>query len=199
VFYDGPAVNTDPFALFSEWYQEAQRGAPADPDAVALATSDKDGHPSVRMVLYRGFREGGFSFFTNYESRKGRELAENPFAAIVFYWAHLGKQVRIEGRTERLSPAESDEYFRQRPVGSQITAAASRQSHPLLNEEEFISEIRDLERLHRGQPVPRPESWGGYTLIPSRYEFWIHRDDRRHHRTLFEKDGDGWRSSRLYP
>src|SRR5215831_17452537 len=127
----------DPIRIFSNWYADAQRGALMDPDIVALATTSKKARPSVRMVLFRGLREGGFSFFTNYHSRKGLELSENPFAAIAFYWAHLGKQVRIEGAVERLSAEESDTYFRQRPLLSQITANVSLQSRPMPDEREF--------------------------------------------------------------
>src|SRR5262245_20830799 len=116
----------DPIRIFSNWYADAQRGALMDPDILALATTSKKARPSVRMVLYRGIREGGFSFFTNYESRKGLELSENPFAAMAFYWPHLGKQVRIEGQVQRLSPIESDAYLEQRPCLSHITAAATR-------------------------------------------------------------------------
>lgn len=170
-----------------------------DPDIVALASATREGRPSVRMVLYRGIREGGFSFFTNYESRKGRELAENPFAAMVFYWAHLGKQVRIEGPVERLSPKESDLYFQQRPLQSRITAAVSRQSQPLLDESEFLAQIRELEQLAQTMPIACPAEWGGFKLVPSRYEFWIHRDHRRHDRILYDKDGAAWKESRLYP
>jgi pyridoxamine 5'-phosphate oxidase len=148
------------------------------------------------MVLFRAFAKAAFSFFTNYESRKGLELAENPFAAMVFYWAHLGKQVRIEGPTERLSAAESDAYFRQRPLESQITAALSRQSRPLLDEAAFIAEI---EAASRAGSIERPTEWGGFKLIPRRYEFWIHRENRRHSRTVFEKEGEKWTEYMLYP
>ena len=188
-------MSRDPFFIFSNWHEEAKNGAPIDPDVVALASADKLGRPSVRMVLYRGFREGGFSFFTNYESRKGRELTENPFAAMAFYWSHVGKQVRIEGPTERLSAAESDSYFRQRPIDSQVTAAVSRQSRPLLDEADFYARLDDAAR----QPIARPGDWGGFKLIPVRYEFWIHGEHRRHSRTLFEKQGSEWQESRLYP
>src|SRR5690348_7912809 len=122
---------SDPFVIFSEWYAEARVGTRINPDIVALASATKDGRPSVRMVFYRGIRNGGFSFFTNYESRKGSEFAENPFGAIAFYWPHLGKQVRIEGPVERLSPEESDSYFQSRPFQSQITTVLSRQSRSL--------------------------------------------------------------------
>ena len=188
---------TDPFALFSDWYDDACRGAVADPDIVALATASKEARPSVRMVLYRGYREGGFSFFTNYESRKGRELAENPFAALAFYWPHLGKQVRIEGEVERLSPAESDAYFQQRPFLSQVTAAASPQSRVMNDEREFLRQIAELERT--GQAIPRPSAWGGYKLMPSLFEFWTHRDNRRHERWQFTKTRKDWTQSRLCP
>ena len=194
-----PAMMTNPFALFSNWYTEAQNGALVNPDVVALASATREGRPSVRMVFYRGIREGGFSFFTNYESRKGRELAENPFAAMVFHWAHLGKQVRIEGPVERLSSKESDLYFHQRPLQSRVTAAVSRQSHPMFDESAFLAEIRKLEQAAETTPVARPLDWGGFKLMPSRYEFWIHSDHRRHHRTLYEKDGVVWKESRLYP
>ena len=189
-------MNGDPYVLFSNWFADARNGAVIDPDVVALACADKHGRPSVRMVLYRGFREGGFSFFTYYESRKGRELEENPFAAMVFYWPHIGKQLRIEGPTVRLSAAESDSYFRQRPLESQITTAASRQSRPLLDEDEFLARVREIGRT---QPIARPAEWGGFKLVPERYEFWIHGEHRRHSRTLFEKRGDMWEESRLYP
>ena len=189
-------MNRDPQTIFSSWHQEAQSGALLDPSIIALATADKRGRPSVRMVLFRGFREGGFSFFTNYESRKGRDLSENPFAAIVFYWSHLGKQIRIEGSIERLSPAESDSYFHQRPLESQITAAASDQSRPLLDEAAFIAGIHEIERAGS---IERPAYWGGYKIIPNRYEFWTQGEHRRHSRFLFERDGDGWIESKLYP
>src|SRR5262245_18193359 len=135
-------MNNDPVALFRSWYRDAQKQAPSDPDIMALATCTVRGKPSVRLVLFRGLREGGFSFFTDYASRKGQELSENPFAALVFYWSHLGKQVRIEGRVERLSPSESDRYFESRPLASQITALVSRQSQTLLDEREFLEQIR---------------------------------------------------------
>ncbi len=189
----------DPFKIFSTWYSEAQDDAPTDPDIIALATSTRDGRPSVRMVLYRGIREGGFSFFTNYESRKGRELAENPFAAIVFHWQRLGKQIRIEGRVERLSSDESDAYFRQRPLPSQVTAIASKQSRVMTDENEFLVRLSQLEASAAQAALPRPAGWGGFTLLPSRFEFWSHADHRRHRRILFEKSGLLWNESRLYP
>ena len=188
----------DPIRIFSNWYADAQRGALMDPDIVALATASKKARPSVRMVLYRGIREGGFSFFTNYESRKGRELSENPFAALAFYWPHLGKQVRIEGQVQRLSPMESDTYFQQRPFLSQITAAASPQSRVMKDEGEFLARLAELEQMSHGK-ISRPPGWGGFKLLPSLFEFWTHRDNRRHERIQYEKFGNEWKESRLYP
>ena len=189
----------DPFAMFSTWYGEARNGALQDPDIAALATAGRAGRPSVRMVLYRGFREGGFSFFTNYESRKGRELSENLFAAMVFYWAHLGKQIRIEGPVERLSSAESDRYFVQRPFGSRVTANVSTQSQPLLDEHNFVERLIQMEHAFKSGEIPRSPDWGGYKLVPTLYEFWTHRDDRRHDRLQFEKSGQQWVATKLYP
>jgi pyridoxamine 5'-phosphate oxidase len=189
---------TDPLALFSNWYDDARRAPIMDPDIVALATASQDARPSVRMVLFRGIREGGLSFFTNYESRKGRELTENPFAALAFYWPHLGKQVRVEGAVQRLSPAESDAYFQGRPYLSQITAAASHQSSVMRDEREFLERLDELER-NSGGAISRPSNWGGFKLMPSLFEFWTHRDNRRHLRLQYAKSGDDWKETRLYP
>jgi pyridoxamine 5'-phosphate oxidase len=196
-------VNKQPYAnpldVFCAWYEEAKSGAPIDPDIIALASATAEGRPSVRMVLFRGLREGGFSFFTNYQSRKGVELSENAFAAIAFYWAHLGKQVRIEGAVERLSPEASDGYFLQRPLLSQITANLSLQSRPMTDEREFLKRVEELEQLSKTSPVVRSPEWGGFKLMPIRYEFWTHREHRRHERLLYEKSGNEWKQSRLYP
>ncbi len=192
-------MRTNPLDLFLSWYEEAKSGAPIDPDVIALATATAQGRPSVRMLLFRGLREGGFSFFTNYQSRKGVELSENAFAAIVFYWAHLGKQVRIEGAVERLSPEASDAYSLQRPLLSQITANVSLQSRPMTDEREFLKRLEELEESSKTSPVVRSPEWGGFKLMPIRYEFWTHREHRRHERLLYEKSADEWKQSRLYP
>lgn len=192
-------MSDDPFAVFALWYAEAGEDPLVHRDIIALATATREGRPSVRMVYYRGVREGGFSFFTNYESRKGRDLDENPFAAIVFHWAPLGKQVRIEGEVQRLSPAESDLYFRGRPFQSQITATVSRQSRPISDEPAYLEELRTAEQSLRDQVVPRPATWGGFKLMPSRFEFWMRGDHRRHHRDVYETLGGDWRKDRLYP
>lgn len=188
----------DPYALFAAWYEEAG-GESLRRDTIALATATRDGRPSVRMVFYRGLREGGFSFFTNYESRKGRELEENPFAAIVFYWAHLGKQVRIEGEVQRLSAVESDRYFAERPFQSRITATVSRQSRSIPNDAAFLDELRLAEEALQDRPILRPENWGGFKLVPSLFEFWTRGEHRRHHRIVYEGKAGKWTTSSLYP
>jgi len=184
----GAGALRDPLAWFRAWCEEA----PADvPQAMALATASAEGAPSVRMVLLKQADERGFVFFTNYESRKGRELAENPLAALLFHWP--GRQVRVEGAVERLPAAESDAYWATRPAGSRASAAASRQSEVLGSREE-------LERAAAALTDPeRPLSWGGYLLRPERWEFWEHRDDRLHDRTRIRREGDAWISELLYP
>ena len=190
---------TDPFVLFAAWYDDAQDDPATDSDLVALATATADGRPSVRMVFYRGMREGGFSFFTNYESRKGLELQANPHAAMTFYWPLHGRQVRIEGAVERLSAGESDAYFQGRPFESQITAILSRQSRPLQDPETFRKRLAELEQEYRGKRVPCPENWGGFKILPSAFEFWSRGEFRRHDRTRYELKAGQWKAVRLYP
>ncbi|MEP6977528.1 MAG: pyridoxamine 5'-phosphate oxidase [Thermoleophilia bacterium] len=186
----------DPDALrqFEAWFAEARDAGVPVPEAMAVATATPDGAPSVRMVLLKGVDECGFVFFTNYESRKGRELEANPRAALLFHWEALGRQVRVEGSVERVSDAESDAYFSTRPVGSRLGAIASRQSRPLVDRAE-------LERAVEALPddAPRPEWWGGYRVRPERYEFWQHRENRLHDRVLYEREGSAWKQQRLYP
>jgi pyridoxamine 5'-phosphate oxidase len=167
-------------------------GPPAMPDAIALATATPDGRPSVLMVLLKSADERGFTFFTNYQSRKGRELEANPRAALLFH--RPGLQVRVEGRVERIAPDESDAYWATRPAASRRSAAASRQSQPIASREE-------LEAAAAAQPdePPRPGDWGGYRLVPDTYEFWRHRDDRLHERHLFRASADGWQVLLLQP
>lgn len=173
--------------------------APFDPIAAALATATPDGRPSCRIVLLHEVDEKGVVFHTNYEGRKARELEQNPFAAICIYWPWLEEQVRIEGQVARVPPGESDRYFASRPRGSQIGAWASQQSQPLDSRETLVARVREFEERFDGQAVPRPDHWGGYRLTPYRFEFWTAREFRLHDREVFERAGDSWTVTRLYP
>ena len=187
---------TDPVQVFNDWLEEARAAGVDVPEAMTVATADGSGRPSARMLLLKGADERGFTFFTGYESRKGRELDENPRAALVFYWRPLGRQVRVEGTVRRLAAEESDAYWETRPPRSRAAAAASRQSEPLESREELEAE---LERLLPGDSVPRPERWGGYVLEPEAIELWHHRDDRLHDRLRYTRAREGWRVERLAP
>ena len=187
----------DPLAVFREWFEEARAAGVEVPEAMTLATADANGRPSARMVLLKGADESGFTFFTGYESRKGRELAENPRAALVFYWRELGRQVRIEGPVRKLPAAESDAYWQTRPVRSRAAAAASRQSEPIASRAELEAEF---ERQLALDGPPRPERWGGYVLEPEAIELWQHRDHRLHERVRFTRAREGgWREELLQP
>jgi pyridoxamine 5'-phosphate oxidase len=188
----------DPVALFNEWFSEALAAGIEVPEAMTLATADADGRPSARMLLLKSADERGFTFFTGYESRKGRELAENPRAALVFYWRPLGRQVRVEGAVRRLSAEESDAYWATRPPRSRAAAAASRQSEPLESLEVLGADAERLLAEHGGD-VPRPERWGGYLLEPEAIELWQHRDDRLHERVRYTRAREGWHAERLAP
>jgi pyridoxamine 5'-phosphate oxidase len=190
----------DPLEQFLRWYQEAQGSGLRYPNAMAVATATADGRPSVRMVLLREVDERGFVFYTNLESRKGRELAENPRAALLFYWEPLERQVRIEGRVELVTSAEADAYFATRPKGSQISAWASRQSEPIDSREELERRRAEFAERFGSGPVPRPAYWGGYRVVPDTYEFWQGRPDRLHDRFRYERSADGiWVITRLQP
>jgi len=182
----------DPLELFRSWFEQGPG------EAVALATATSDGAPSVRMLLLKSVDERGFVFVTNHESRKGRELAENPQAALLFYWPELGRQVRVEGPVERVSGAESDTYFATRPRGAQLAANASRQSEPLESREALEARFAELDAAHPDD-VPRPPHWGGFRLKPETYEFWQHRDNRLHDRLRYRRDGNDWLIERLNP
>lgn len=188
----------DPIALFQEWFAAATRAGIFLPEAMTLATASPQGAPSARMMLLKGVDPRGFVFYTNYESRKGEELAANARAALVFHWAVLERQVRVEGRVARLATEESAAYFATRPRGSRIGAWASRQSRALPARKELQDRVVQYEREFRGD-IPLPPFWGGFRLVPERIEFWQGRLNRLHDRLRFVRDGAGWRTERLYP
>lgn len=191
-------LDPDPLTVFERWFDEARAGAGPEPEAVALATATPDGRPSVRMVLNRGFDELGFSFFTNYASRKGTELEANPRAALLFHWPHLGRQVRIEGAVERLPREESERYARGRSRESRLSALASPQSRPVPSREWLEERVAELDREH--DEIPVGHDWGGYRLTPEAWEFWQHRPNRLHDRFRYLPAGRGeWRIERLGP
>lgn len=190
---------TDPFALFDKWFDEARAAESNDPEAMGLATVNEAGRPSLRMVLLKGHGPDGFVFYTNEESAKGRELARNPNAALLFHWKSLRRQVRLEGSVTRVSDAEADAYFASRARDSQLGAWASDQSRPLDNRSTFEARFEEMKRRFEGGDVPRPAHWGGYRLVPDRFEFWTDREHRLHERRLFVRDGDRWTEGLLYP
>ena len=189
---------TDPIPLFRAWLREAEVAEPNDPNAVALATATADAAPSVRMVLLKGLDERGFAFYTNAESRKGIELAENPRAAMCFHWKSLRRQVRVEGNVTSLPDTESDAYFHSRARGSQLGAVASLQSRPLLSREALEKSVRAAAERYP-EIIPRPDNWHGYVLRPERIEFWINREERLHDRFLFSRRDQEWVKERLFP
>lgn len=189
-------LDPDPLAQFAAWFAAAGEAGVPMPEATALATAAPDGAPSLRMVLLKGFEPRGFVFFTNYESRKGRELAANPRAALLLYWQPLRRQVRVEGEVSRVPEEDSDAYFRSRPLPSRLSAIASSQSEPVAERAELEARVAALEG---DADPPRPAEWGGYVLAPVAYEFWQHRDDRLHDRFRYEREPAGWRIERLAP
>ncbi len=192
-------VLPDPFAQFSKWFAEALAAKLPEPNAMSVATVDADGRPSSRILLIKQFDARGFTWFTNYESRKGQDLHRNPCAAMLFFWSELERQVRIEGRVEQVSAAENDAYFQSRPLSSRLGAIASAQSAPIASRAALDARLAEAA-LQYGEHPPRPEHWGGYRLVPDRIEFWQGRRSRFHDRIVFVKQSDGsWLRQRLQP
>ena len=189
----------DPIALFDAWFAEAKTNEPNDPDAMALATATPDGRPSVRMVLLKGHGPAGFTFYSNQDSLKGRQLAQNGEAALLFHWKSLRRQVRIEGTVEPVAAAEADAYFATRSRDSQVGAWASDQSRPLSGRDLFEGRYEETKARFDGQPIPRPPFWAGYRLVPRSVEFWSDRPHRLHERRLFTRSAGGWDEGLLYP
>ena len=193
-------INLNPLELFEDWYDEAQKLHLKEPTATSLATADRSGRPSVRIVLLKEFSPEGFVFYTNLDSHKGRDLTANPFASMCFYWDQLERQIRVEGKVEAVSPAKADSYFASRARESQIGAWASRQSEAIESKGDLVKRIASYTLKYNVGPVPRPDHWSGFRLIPDRIEFWCKRKFRLHDRFHFEKNGDGhWQKTELYP
>ena len=190
---------SDPFALFEEWLAQARTSEINDPEAMAFASADASGRPSVRIVLLRSAGPEGFGFFTNLDSRKGVDLAANPKGALAIHWKSLRRQVRAEGRVEQVPDAVADEYFAGRSRDSRIGSWASDQSRPLESRNLFERRIEEMRSRFEGQDVPRPPRWSGFRLLPDAIEFWSDRPHRLHERRLFTRDGDQWREGLLYP
>jgi pyridoxamine 5'-phosphate oxidase len=191
--------NEDPYALFATWFAEAEKSEPNDPNGMALATVSPEGHPSLRMVLLKGWDHDGFVFYTNTQSRKGTELAGNRNVALLFHWKSLRRQIRIEGAAESVTDAEADTYFASRPRLSRIGAWASDQSRPLPSRATLAGRVAAVELRYPIGEIPRPPHWSGFRVRPCAWEFWQDMPFRLHDRTVFALDGENWRSEKLYP
>ena len=192
-------LEQDPVVLFQQWHRLALNSDEADPDAMAMATANAEGRPSVRMVLYKGISQGGFMIFTSYESRKAIELAENPYVALVVYWPRCYRQVRIDGKVEKVSPEESEQYFHTRGRESQVSAWASEQSFEIPDRQHLVDRFEHYQNEFENEMIPCPPTWGGYRLIPHEVEFWEGREHRLHDRFRYKRDGDQWSRARLAP
>jgi pyridoxamine-phosphate oxidase len=196
---DESHILPDPFMQFESWLSEAIYAELYEPTAMILSTASMKGKPTSRVVLLKGLTNEGLTFFTNYESKKGKEIQENPFGSLIFFWPELERQVRIEGKIEKISKEESVKYFQSRPRGSQLGALASPQSSMIKSREELENKMRELENKYNGKDIPKPENWGGYILKPDYFEFWQGRPDRLHDRIVFEKKNGNWKIGRLAP
>jgi pyridoxamine 5'-phosphate oxidase len=196
---DAAQLGADPLAQFSAWLDEAIRAEVPEPTAMTLATADAQGRPAARIVLLKAVDARGFVFFTHYDSAKGRDLAGNPRAALVWFWPPLERQVRVEGRVEVVDVADSDAYFASRPRASRVSAAASPQSAEIPDRAWLEARVAEIERAHPGEDVPRPARWGGYRVVPASVEFWQGRASRLHDRIRYARHGDAWSLARLAP
>lgn len=197
--FDESVAKADAIAQFEDWFRQAVKGQVNEPNAFVLSTVGNDHRPSARIVLLRDFNESGFVFYTNYRSRKAREIEENPFASMTFFWPELERQIRVEGKLMKQSPAGSDEYFAARPRTSKLGAWASPQSDALPDRSVLEDALAGMEKRFEGQEIPRPDWWGGYVLQPDSIEFWQGRPNRLHDRLLYTRDGLNWKISRLAP
>ncbi|MBI4612444.1 MAG: pyridoxamine 5'-phosphate oxidase [Planctomycetes bacterium] len=196
---DDLPLDADPLDELARWCEEAERSGSPQPDAMVLATATRQGIPSARFVLEKGVDRQGIRFYTNFQSRKGRELDENPRVALVFYWASLARQARVEGTALRLSWADSNRYFQTRPRESQLAAWASPQSSPVGSLEELEAKVAELARQYEGKEIPCPPFWGGFRVVPETIEFWVSRPARLHDRVRYTRIAEGWRAERLAP
>lgn len=197
---DEQHILADPIAQFQKWFAEALKAELPEPNAMTLATASKQGAPSARIVLLRAVNAKGFTFFTNYDSRKGQEIADNPEAALLFFWPELERQIRIEGRIEFVSPEESDDYFRNRPWNNRLSAWASPQSAEIPNRNFLVELVNEYKAKFQNADIHRPENWGGYRVVPRYIEFWQGRESRLHDRLAFQEQPDkGWKIVRLAP
>jgi pyridoxamine 5'-phosphate oxidase len=192
-------VNTNPILQFEKWFNEALEASVNEPNAMTVCTASKEGKPSARILLLRNFDEKGFVYYTNYKSRKGTEIAENPYCALVFFWPELERQVRVEGSIQKQTTEESDIYFNTRPKGSKLGAWTSEQSKVISSREVLNEEYEKISKKFPGDAVPRPPDWGGYLLKPATIEFWQGRPSRLHDRILFTRENNKWKIERLAP